>query len=222
MHSGVDEHSCWNQSCHFSAETRRAESGRLGQADAAGCGEFSRISFLPMPSYLWIAKNSSGQEVTERVIAESPEEAQNLLLDRGWTNLRLQSSEIHEFIKREIDAVSDPNYRPDLTPEQEAAYIQEAPPGFWANWWKTTRQSAGTFLILAVWFAWSVYRKKLMELFFRVVCSLRSRCCFRHSISGLVERPSFSKSCTRRATGEGGMRFLLAWKALREHKSLGG
>src|ERR1043165_867831 len=95
-----------------------------------------------MPTYLWSGKDSSGQEVTERVTAATPEAARDILLGRGWTELRRQTSEIHDFVNQEIHAVSDPRYRPDLTPRQEVAFLQGKAPGFWANWWKTERESA--------------------------------------------------------------------------------
>jgi hypothetical protein len=117
-----------------------------------------------MPSYIWSGKDSSGQEQTERVTAATPEEARDILLGRGWTDLQWQTSEVHDFVQQEIAAVSDPNYRPKLTPEQEMAYIRGVAPGFWGNWWKSTRESAGTFLILGFWLAWSVYRHKLWSI----------------------------------------------------------
>src|SRR5262245_17522381 len=117
-----------------------------------------------MPTYLWTGKNTRGQEQTERIIANTAEEAKGVLVGRGWTDLQLHTTDIHDFVRQGIDAVSDPEYRPDLTPEQEAAYVKGTAPGFWANWWKSLRESSATLLIVGLWFTWSVWRHKLWSL----------------------------------------------------------
>lgn len=119
-----------------------------------------------MPSYIWSGKDSSGTELTERVTAETPEEARDMLLRRGWSDLRRETSEIHEFVKREIEAVSDPNCRPSLTVEQEKAFLRGVAPGFWGNWRMTVSKSGGTLLILTALLGWSAYHRKIGAIVF--------------------------------------------------------
>ena len=113
-----------------------------------------------MPSYLWSGKDNSGRESTERITAATPEEARDILLRRGWTNLRRQTSDINEFVKQDMAAAAAPNYRSNLTPEQEVAHLKGTAPSFWSKWWKAERQSATAYLCLGILFAWSVYHRK--------------------------------------------------------------
>src|SRR5258708_33300518 len=114
-----------------------------------------------MPSYLWSGKDAAGQQVTDRVDAASPEEARGQLLGRGWTDVKLHTSEVHGFVREQVAAASDPAYRSKLTPEEELAYLQGRAPGFWSNWWKTVKQSGGTYAALAFMLGWALYRRRL-------------------------------------------------------------
>ena len=114
-----------------------------------------------MPSYLWSGRDGSGCETSERVTAGTPEEARDQLAARGWTELKLRSSEIHEFVKQEVEAVSDPAFRPQLTPQQEVALLQGTGPGFWGKWWNSLRESAFALLVVGCAFAAEVYRHKV-------------------------------------------------------------
>ena len=110
-----------------------------------------------MPSYLWSGKDSSGHDVTERVTAATPEEARDRLIGRGWTDLSLQTSEIHDFVKQGVQAVSDPAYRPQLTPQQELAFLRGTAPGFRSKWFNSIRESGGAFLSIVLALAAAVY-----------------------------------------------------------------
>src|SRR5438105_12157841 len=114
-----------------------------------------------MPSYLWSGKDSSGREQVERIEAANAEAARTRLLDQGWTNLQLHSSEIQDFVKQGIHAASGPDHIQQLTPKEQLAHLKGNAPGFWANWWKTSRESATTLLILAGALAWAIYRQNL-------------------------------------------------------------
>ena len=57
-----------------------------------------------MPTYLWTGKTASGQEEAERIDADSPEVARKVLEERGWTDLRQHTMEIHEFAKEQVEA----------------------------------------------------------------------------------------------------------------------
>src|SRR5436190_10169749 len=117
-----------------------------------------------MRTYLWSGKTKSGAETTERVTAATLDEAKNILLGQGWTDLRLETDgTIQDFIQGQIDEVSAPEYRPVLTPKEELAYHQGKGVG-WAGWWKSLLgtfneyETALTHLILAALLAWSIYR----------------------------------------------------------------
>ena len=118
------------------------------------------VFFRYMPSYIWSGKDSTGKEASERVTAASPEKARDLLLGRGWTDLRRQTSEIHDFVKQDMAAAADPRFRPKLTPQQELAHLKGTAPGFWRRWWDAERQSIAAYLSLAALLAWSVYHRK--------------------------------------------------------------
>src|SRR5260221_472179 len=114
-----------------------------------------------MLSYLWSGKDASGRQVSDRVEAESPEAAREQLVGRGWTELKLHTSEIHGFVKEQVAAASNPAYRPKLTAAEELAYLQGKAPGFWSNWWKTVKQSGGTYAALGFMLGWAVYRRRV-------------------------------------------------------------
>src|SRR5438552_1979702 len=86
-----------------------------------------------MPSYLWSGKDSSGQEQVERIEAANAEAARTMLLDQGWTNLQLHSSEIQDFVKQGIHAASGPDHIQQLTPKEQLAHLKGNAPGFWGK-----------------------------------------------------------------------------------------
>jgi hypothetical protein len=113
-----------------------------------------------MPRYLWSGKDASGRELVEWVEAESPQQARDSLLARGWTDTQLRTSEVHDFVKQQMQAVSDPAYRPHLTPRQELAMLQGKGRRFWPSWYNSIRESAGTHLCLALLLVWSISRHR--------------------------------------------------------------
>jgi tetratricopeptide (TPR) repeat protein len=114
-----------------------------------------------MPTYLWSAKDSSGKEILERISAASPEEASDQLLGRGLTNLQLRTSEIHDFVKKGVEAASNPAYRPKLTAREELALLHGTGPGFWARWWRSTRESAGPLVLIGLLLAVALYGRAI-------------------------------------------------------------
>jgi tetratricopeptide (TPR) repeat protein len=110
-----------------------------------------------MPTYLWSGKTSSGEEQAERVAAATAQEAREILEKRGWKDLRLHTDEIGDFVKRQVEAVSAPEYRADTTPKQDLAYHQGKAGGLWNNWLNSVRESAGTLLAVAGCFALAAY-----------------------------------------------------------------
>jgi hypothetical protein len=124
---------------------------------------------LPMPSYLWSGKDSTGKEITDRITADTPEAARDQLLARGWTELRWETTEVHDFVKREMNAVTPPQNQPELSPEQEKAYLRGTAPGFWSLWAKSTRDSAVAFAILAVWLLWGIAHHRMWNVVLPIV-----------------------------------------------------
>ena len=115
-----------------------------------------------MPTYLWTGKTPSGREEAERITADTPEAARKILEDHAWTDLRQHTTEIHHFAQQQGEAASDPNYRPQLTPQQELAFIKGTAPGLWQNWLKSLRESITTILILSACLAWAIYRQRTL------------------------------------------------------------
>src|SRR5450756_424344 len=113
-----------------------------------------------MPTFLWTGKTASGQEEAERIIADTPEAARKVLEERGWTDLRQHTTEIHEFAKQQVEAASNPDRRPNLTPKQELAFLKGTAPGIWRNWLNSLRESGSTILILCACIAWAAYRQR--------------------------------------------------------------
>jgi len=78
--------------------------------------------------------------------------------------LRQHTTEIHNFAQQQGEAASDPNYRPQLTPQQELAFIKGTAPGWWQNWLKSLRESITSILILSACLAWAIYRQRTGRL----------------------------------------------------------
>jgi tetratricopeptide (TPR) repeat protein len=113
-----------------------------------------------MPDYLWSGRNPAGIEQVERVNAATADEAKGTLTARGWTELKLYTNEIHDFVRTQLDEACDPAYRLPVTPKQEIEFLTKGAPGFLRNWWKSLRESIRTTLILSAALAFSIYRQK--------------------------------------------------------------
>lgn len=120
-----------------------------------------RYSSGAMPTFLWTGKTASGQEEVDRITADTPEAARKILEERGWTDLRQHTTEIHDFVKSQGNAASDPEYRPKLTPKEDLAFMKGTAPGVWTNWLKSLWESAYSILIFGAGLAWGIYRHNL-------------------------------------------------------------
>jgi len=129
-------------------------------------GKFGRYLSIAMPIFLWTGKTATGQEEVERIEADTPEAARKILEARGWTDLSQQTMEIHDFAKAQVEGASCPEYKVEITPKQELAYLKGTAPGFLANWLKSLRESWFTILLIAVMFAFAVYRHRVPLMFF--------------------------------------------------------
>jgi len=98
----------------------------------------------------------------DRITADTPEAARKILEERGWTDLRLHTTEIHDFVKSQSETASDPDYRPKLTPKEDLAFIKGRAPGMGSNWLKSLRESSVTILLLGAGLAMAIYRHAIV------------------------------------------------------------
>jgi tetratricopeptide (TPR) repeat protein len=119
---------------------------------------------LFMPSYLWSGKAPSGRDEVERVSAETPEAAREILEARGWTDLRQHTTEIHDFVQQQVRAATDPDFHAQLTPKEDLAYLHGKGPGLWQNWLKSLREANMSILFLAICSAVAVYYRARWEI----------------------------------------------------------
>ena len=90
-----------------------------------------------MAKFIWKATDPNGRETIERIDSTDARAARQALEDRGLTNLRLQQEEMVEASAEAVKNVSNPDYAPLLSAEEEAAYFDGKIPGFWLQWWKS-------------------------------------------------------------------------------------
>ncbi len=114
-----------------------------------------------MPKYLWAGKSPAGAQSAERVEADDAEQAKAILEAQGWTNLELHKSEIAEFVEKGAAAASNPDYKVNLTPEQELKFQKGENPRFLGQWWNNIVEAKGTIGFTALLLAWSIYRHRL-------------------------------------------------------------
>jgi len=105
-----------------------------------------------------------GREEADRITADTPEAARKILEERGWTDLRQHTTEIHDFVKSQSEAASDPDYRPNLTPKEDLAFMKGKAPGMGSNWLKSLRESAYSILIFGAGLAWGIYRHSITAM----------------------------------------------------------
>lgn len=103
-----------------------------------------------MPKYLWSGKSASGLEVVEEVDAGSAAEARKILEARGWTDLRQHTSEISDFITRQIRESRSRPVEREPSPEERLQHYKGTAPGLWRNWVKSLTQSTGAIVIIGV------------------------------------------------------------------------
>jgi tetratricopeptide (TPR) repeat protein len=111
-----------------------------------------------MPTFLWSGKNAAGVEEADRITADTPEAARKVLEERGWTELRLHTTDIHNFVQEQIRASSPPERQPNLTAKEELSYVKGTSPGFFSRWSKALTESWGIALAMAVVIAWAIFR----------------------------------------------------------------
>jgi tetratricopeptide (TPR) repeat protein len=75
-----------------------------------------------MPTYLWTGKDKFGNKIVQRLETPTAEEAKSLLLERGYTDLELHTSDVKAAIRSRNSPVSR------LSAEQELALHQRPAP----------------------------------------------------------------------------------------------
>lgn len=114
-----------------------------------------------MPTFLWSGKTPAGQEEAEEVSAESAMEARKILEARGWTELRQHTTEIHDFVRRQIRESNPNRVEPRLTPKERLQFHQGTAPGLWSKWFDGLWQSAVTILVLAGFLGATIYDRRV-------------------------------------------------------------
>ena len=112
-----------------------------------------------MPNFLWSGKAPSGQEDAEEVVAETPAAARQILEARGWTDLRLHTTDIADFISQRQKLAS--RIDPKLTPKERLQYHEGTAPGLWSNWVESMRGSTVTVLLLAGVLCWVICDRQM-------------------------------------------------------------
>jgi hypothetical protein len=100
-----------------------------------------------MPTFLWSGRGVSGQEEAADVEADTPAEARKILEARGWTNLRLHTTEAGDFAARQV-LVERPVDGPKPTPIERVRHHEGTAPGFWRHWGQSMAMSAIAILVL--------------------------------------------------------------------------
>lgn len=114
-----------------------------------------------MPKFLWSGRTALGREEVEEVFAETPDEARKILEARGWTDLRQHTTDIDDFIRREIRESRKPRpYDNDpVSPRERLQYRQGTAPGFWSKWFANLQRFGIYILMLVVCLALALIGK---------------------------------------------------------------
>lgn len=110
-----------------------------------------------MATYLWKGVDRFGTERFERVEAESAREAKEKLELGGFTQLRFHSDEIISAAKEGVEQASNPEYRVELSAQEEVERFGKPPPGLWESWWGNVRQSPKGSLFSVVILVYGLY-----------------------------------------------------------------
>lgn len=110
-----------------------------------------------MPTYFWSGKSSSGEDVADRVEADSAEASKAIIEARGWTELQLHGNEITQHVKAGIDKASSSKLYPKLIPTEELKFLKGENPTFWGQWWKCMVKGKSAIGLIALFFACSAY-----------------------------------------------------------------
>ena len=110
-----------------------------------------------MATYLWKGVDRFGTERFERVEAESAREAKEKLEVGGFTQLRLHSDEIVAAAKEGVEQASDPEYRVQLTAQEEIERFGQPPPGLWESWWGNVCASPKSALLSLAVLVYGLY-----------------------------------------------------------------
>jgi tetratricopeptide (TPR) repeat protein len=122
-----------------------------------------------MPNFLWSGKAPSGQEDAEEVVAETPAAARQILEARGWTDLRLHTTDIADFISQRQKLAS--RIDPKLTPKERLQYHEGTAPGLWGEWVRSMGGATVTVLLLAGVLCWVICDRQMPNKSFWIATS---------------------------------------------------
>lgn len=116
-----------------------------------------------MPKFLWSGRTALGRDEVDEVDAETPEEARKVLEKRGWTELRQHTTDVSDFVARQIRESREPRDYEDtpLSPKEKLQYRQGTAPGLWSRWFEQLRSSSVLILMLVVCLALALLIGKL-------------------------------------------------------------
>jgi tetratricopeptide (TPR) repeat protein len=114
-----------------------------------------------MPTYLWTAKDRSGQTVAREVTADSVEQSKKLLLDEGCTDLVLKGDEIYEQAQKSFGEPSK-IFGEDIevTAEDKLKFHEAPPPTFLRCLVDGVREETGLLLVSGAACGWLIYRHR--------------------------------------------------------------
>lgn len=100
-----------------------------------------------MYSFLWTGKDATGSERGVRVQAGNAQQARQILLQQGRTDLELMAEECCDLASRQPEA-TDAHQPPHAgEPDVETACMKGRPPGFMTQWFNAIYQAKGTIIL---------------------------------------------------------------------------
>lgn len=114
-----------------------------------------------MPKFLWSGRAPSGAEEVDEIEAETAMEARRVLEARGWSELRQHTTELQDFVTRQIRKTPVTIEAQKLTPKERLQYYEGTAPGLWRNWIKNTGESAGVILTLTACLALIAFDRRI-------------------------------------------------------------
>jgi tetratricopeptide (TPR) repeat protein len=135
-----------------------------------------------MSTFLWSGKDAEGHLRSERVEAENAQDAKDILVSAGWTDLELVMDEIcysrairvdcqtPEWIKQEG---MEEDYRKELekqdAPDRQAAHFAGKQPGLVAQWFTSILQAWWMILLSGVFLVFGLYQHRTFPVVFGAV-----------------------------------------------------
>lgn len=112
-----------------------------------------------MPTFIWKAKDKSGQPVVRELTADTIEQSKAQLLAEGFTELQLRQDEIMDAARSGLTLPSEfLGEKITLTPEDRIKHQDQPPPTFWSLLFENLRSSKWFYLSLLVFLPFLAHR----------------------------------------------------------------